>query len=74
MEKNLVQLNKGEWAIIDSLRGDDLLTLRLKESGFTPGSKITMVRKTPFGDPILYEIRGTQIALRKKEAECITLK
>lgn len=69
----LPELLPGTTAVIGSLSGDDGLTLRLKETGFTPGTKITVVMKTPFGDPLLYDIRGTRIALRKAEAQCISL-
>jgi Fe2+ transport system protein FeoA len=29
---------------------------------------------TPFGDPNIYALRGTSIALRKSEAKCIRVR
>ena len=69
----LTTLSKGTTATVKSLEGDDVVTMRLRETGFTPGTAVTMVMKAPFGDPLLYDLRGTRIALRKEEAECINL-
>jgi len=71
--KNLSQLSKGQSGKVFSLTGTDVVTMRLRETGFTPGTPVTMVTTTPFGDPTLYQLRGTQIALRIEEASCINL-
>lgn len=73
--KNAAQLNCGESAIIGHLHGEDQenTCLRLMELGFTPGQPIQMVAKSPFRCPVAVSIRGTVIALRKSEAECIHL-
>ena len=39
--------------------------------GFTEGAKVTVIRKSPIGDPTAYRIRGAVIALRKEEAALI---
>ena len=36
--------------------------------GFTKGTKIVPVFRSPFGDPTAFEIRGTVIALRKEDS------
>jgi Fe2+ transport system protein FeoA len=36
--------------------------------GLLPGAIVRVVRKSPLGDPIEYEIRGFFISLRKQEA------
>ena len=43
------------------------------ELGFTPGQEVTVVAKSPFKDPLAVSVRGTIIALRKSEAECIKI-
>ncbi|KXK43988.1 MAG: DtxR family transcriptional regulator [Chlorobi bacterium OLB5] len=43
------------------------------ELGFTPGQEITVTARSPFNDPIAVSVRGTIIALRKSEAECIKI-
>lgn len=70
-------LKIGESAVITSV-GDECIDihchcLRLMELGFTPGQAITVTAKSPFNDPIAVSVRGTIIALRKVEAECIKI-
>lgn len=75
--KSVKDLGIGESAIISSV-GDDCIDihchcLRLMELGFTPGQKVKLIAKSPFSDPLAISIRGTVIALRKNEAECIKI-
>jgi ferrous iron transport protein A len=59
-----------EGHIVD-LVGDDEYTIRLRELGFIRGERIALRGIAPFGEPLMIEIRGTMVALRKKEAQCI---
>jgi ferrous iron transport protein A len=75
--RSVADLKNGESATIISV-GDDCLDihchcLRLLEIGFTPGQEVTLIAKSPFKDPLAVSIRGTIIALRKSEAECIKI-
>jgi len=75
--KSVKDLKIGESAIIQSV-GDDCIDvnchcLRLLELGFTPGQEVTVVARSLFKDPIAVSIRGTMIALRKSEAECLKI-
>jgi ferrous iron transport protein A len=75
--KSLADLNIGDKGIISSV-GDDCIDvhchcLRLMELGFTPGQEVSVVAKSPFKDPVAVSVRGTIIALRKGEAECIKI-
>ena len=75
--KSVADLNTGESAVITSV-GDDCIDvhchcLRLMELGFTPGQEVTVVAKSPFKNPLAVSVRGTIIALRKGEAECIKI-
>lgn len=36
--------------------------------GFTEGTEVAVIRKSPLGDPTAYRVRGAVIALRKEEA------
>ncbi len=47
------------------------LKRRLLDMGFAPGSKIRSIRIAPFGDTVLVNIRGIEIALRKNATDCI---
>jgi Fe2+ transport system protein FeoA len=75
--KSVAEMSCGESAVITSV-GDDCLDvhchcLRLLELGFTPGQEETLIAKSPFKDPLAVSVRGTIIALRSSEAECIKI-
>ena len=60
-----------EWHRIESLDGPETECRRLLDLGFTPGEDVAVVRSTPLGDPLVVIVRGTQLALRKREASWI---
>ena len=75
--KSAADMQEGDVSIITSV-GDgsaeiDCHCLRLMELGFTPGQEIKLVAKSPFKDPIAFSVRGTVIALRSNEAQCIKI-
>ena len=41
--------------------------------GVTPGAKVTLRKKAPFGDPIEVTIRGYELSLRKAEAMLVNI-
>ena len=41
---------------------------RLLDLGFVPGTRVRVLRRAPLGDPTVYELRGTQLCLRRSEA------
>jgi Fe2+ transport system protein FeoA len=67
----LASLAPGQSAVISGISAEGTLRMHLMELGFVSGSAITYVMSTPFGDPHIYSLRGTSIALRKSEARCI---
>lgn len=50
------------------------LRRRLLELGMTCGTHVTVCGEAPLGDPIVLEVKGCRLALRKKEAEGIEVK
>jgi ferrous iron transport protein A len=48
--------------------------LRLLDLGFVPGTPVRALRRAPLGDPTLYELRGTQLCLRRSEAERVRVR
>lgn len=73
--RSIADLSCGECAVICKVTSKTLSPdspcVRLMEIGFTPGQEVRMIAKSPFSDPLAVSIRGTVIALRKQEAECI---
>ena len=50
------------------------LKQRLMSMGLLPGTKVTVLRSAPLGDPIAIGIRSYNLALRREDAERITVK
>ncbi len=70
-EMTLDGLRPGESVRVAGVEADARLKMHLQELGFVAGSPVTLLMPTPFGDPLIYWLRGTSIALRKSEARCI---
>jgi DtxR family Mn-dependent transcriptional regulator len=47
---------------------------RLLDLGLTPGTRIEAALRNPFGEPRAYRLRGTTIALRKRQTDQIWVK
>lgn len=64
----LVDLGRGDVAILDriELPGED--ARRLMELGFLPGTRITVGFSAPGGDPRVFQVDGSEIALRRETA------
>ena len=41
--------------------------------GLRPGTEVLCLRRTPLGDPTVYRFRGTDVALRRKDAAGVTI-
>jgi ferrous iron transport protein A len=64
----LSQLLLGRRAIVARVDPHQAVARRLLDLGFIPGSEVRAVRRAPLGDPVVYEVRGTQLCLRGGEA------
>jgi Fe2+ transport system protein FeoA len=64
----LVDLRRGDAAILDciDLPGDD--ARRLMELGFLPGTRVVAGLSAPGGDPRVFQVDGSEIALRRETA------
>ncbi len=69
----LIDLEPGSECEISSVVGDPVVVARLMELGFIQGEKVQLAGRAPFGEPLIIEIRGSTIALRKSEASCVQL-
>lgn len=70
---SLYELTIGKSGMVKSLTADGTLRRRLLDLGFVPGAAIKCERKGLFNDPTAYGVRGAVIALRKDEAQLITV-
>jgi len=69
----LLDLNKGEKAIITKVRGRGAFRKRILEMGFVIGKEISIVKKAPLRDPVEYNIMGYNVTLRNSEAAMIEI-
>lgn len=69
----IYDLKPGQTALIDSVLGNDRLVKRLQALGCVEGSKITLKYAAPLGDPLVLSLKGTTLALRKKDAKNISI-
>ena len=70
----LIDLELGEAGTIDHISlppGDQQFLMRI---GFAPGAQVRFSRRAPLGDPSVYSVDGTEIALRAETASHIVVK
>jgi len=66
-------LQIGEFGIINRVQGDDKLAKRLSALGCVEGTRVQLKRIAPLGDPMILNLRGYDLAIRKKDAKNIFL-
>jgi Fe2+ transport system protein FeoA len=72
--RRLTDLREGEHAILERLELPEDFARRLMELGFLPGSRITAARSAPGGDPRVYQVDGSEIALRAETASRLRIR
>lgn len=70
----LDQLLPGQSGTLEVVGGEGALRRRLLDMGLTPGTKVTVRKVAPMGDPIELFLRGYVLTIRKDDAAKITLK
>lgn len=68
---SIFDLKPGMKGYIKYLNCDEKLTKRLLALGFIEGTEISVKNAAPLGDPIIINLRGTDLAIRKKDAKNI---
>lgn len=69
----VADLKPGQNGIIKNVFCDNRLSKRLQALGCIEGTEIIVKNKAPFGDPIIINIRGFDLAIRKRDAKDISL-
>lgn len=67
----ITDMCEGQSGIITALDFDKEFCTRLNDLGFCKGEKIVCVKKALLSSPILYQVKGSNIALRKNDADRI---
>ncbi len=64
----LAALRTGESATLDRLDLPEAFSQRLMQLGFVPGVVVEAANAAPGGDPRVYRVDGSEIALRRETA------
>jgi Fe2+ transport system protein FeoA len=62
----LADLHVGDRAIVRDLKLDHSIAEHLMNLGFVPGLEVSVERSGPGGDPRVYRVEGTEVALRRE--------
>lgn len=65
----LNDLKIGSSAVITAVRGEGALRLRLLDMGLIPGTKVSVIKIAPLGDPIEISLRGYELTIRREHAK-----
>jgi ferrous iron transport protein A len=69
--ETLAELRRNGRAIIERLDMPEDVARRMMELGFIPGAVVVAARGAPGGDPQVFRVDGTEIALRRETARHI---
>ena len=72
--RRLADLREGEVGILDRIDLPIEFATRLMELGFLPGMSVTAARCAPGGDPRVFRVDGSEIALRRETAAQLLVK
>jgi ferrous iron transport protein A len=70
----LADLHRGQKAELAEFELPADVTRRLMELGFMPGGAVRAGRTAPGGDPRVFEVDGSEVALRRETARRIRIK
>lgn len=69
---HLGTLKIGQKGVIVAIQGEEL-EHTLMRVGLLPGDEVEMVAIAPFGDPVAVKVNGVKVALRRQDAEKVTI-
>ncbi|MDO5628329.1 MAG: FeoA family protein [Mobilicoccus sp.] len=73
---SLAAVPLGGTAVVTGVRAASLDTAgarRLAHLGFVAGARVEVVRRAPLGDPTIYRVADTDIALRRAHAAAVAV-
>ncbi len=71
MTVRLSELTPGQRARVVGVDAHAEVGRRILEMGLTPGIAVQMLGAAPLGDPLVFEVRGYRLSLRKAEAALV---
>ena len=67
-EVSLADVPPGHECVVGGVSGQSPASRRLADLGLLAGTHVRVVRRAPLGDPVVYELRGYRLCLRRKDA------
>jgi ferrous iron transport protein A len=75
MKKCMADLKTGEKGMLTGYsKKSKVYRQKLLAMGLTKGTKFTVIRMAPLGDPVEISVRGFKLSLRKNEAAALIVK
>ena len=71
---NLKEAKIGSTVTVVKLGGEGAVKRRIMDMGITKGTKITVRKVAPLGDPIELTVRGYELSVRKADAQMIEVR
>ncbi len=72
--RTLADLARGEEGVLDCIDLPEELSTRLMELGFVPGTIVAGGYAAPGGDPRVFRVDGSEVALRRETACCVRIR
>lgn len=70
----LSEIGPGGVCRVTGLETKGAMRRRLLELGLVAGTRVECLGRSPLGDPAAYEIRGTVIALRRRDSAGVLIR
>ncbi|MCC6390355.1 MAG: ferrous iron transport protein A [Bryobacterales bacterium] len=70
----LAELREGEQAVLERLDLPEDNARRLMELGFLPGQIVSAAHSAPSGDPRVFRVDGSEVALRRETARHLKIR
>ena len=71
--KTLKEVKPGETVRVIKLNGDGVVKRRIMDMGITKGVEIYVRKVAPLGDPVEISVRGSELSLRKADADMVAV-
>ncbi|MFR9296415.1 MAG: FeoA family protein [Aedoeadaptatus pacaensis] len=68
---NLNEASVDKYYVVKKINGQGPLKRRIMDMGSTKGTEIFVRKFAPLGDPIQLTVRGSELSLRKGDAELV---
>ncbi len=73
MTRTLCDLPLGDLGTISHITAPPAIKKRLMDMGFINGSKISVQKVAPMGNPLQVSLKGYSLCIRKEDAQYISL-